>query len=422
MSDDTSGACYELSGLAELKGEVPVGGSKNASLPVMAASLLAGAEVTLHNVPRLMDVDTMEKALSSLGARISVEGNTVVIDTSDITSFETSFELMNMMRASIYVMGPLLARFGRAKTALPGGCAIGSRPIDYHLAGFEKMGAQIRIDHGFIDARCDKLRGARIFLDFPSVGATANLMMAGTLAEGTTTIENAAQEPHIKDLGWFLKSLGARVSGEGTKTITIQGVSKLHGTTHTMIADQIEAGTFLAAAAITRGTVDILNAEIKDLKPIVEKLREMGVNIREMQNVLKVSAKKKLKAVKVTTLPCPGFPTDMQPQMIALCSTADGVSIVKETVWENRFMHAAEFMRMGADIEVQGNTCIVNGGRQLTGSKVVAPDLRAGAALVLAGLAAQNSSTVYKIHHIDRGYENFEGKLSALGADIKRVQ
>lgn len=421
MTDSKIGSHYIVNGGEPLKGTVSISGSKNASLPVMAATILCGGEVILNNVPRLWDVSTMEEALMELGASVTVEDNTTVVNTRDINKYETSFELLNRMRASIYVMGPLLARFGEAKVAMPGGCAIGTRPIDYHLGGFEKMGAEITKDHGFIIAKCEKLRGAKVYLDFPSVGATANLMMAAVLAEGTTVIENAAQEPHILDLEWFLKSIGGRVSGAGTSTITINGVSKLHGTTHQMIPDQIEAGTFMVAAALTSGNIVIEEARIADLKPMIEKLREAGITIKEQKNALKVSSKKKAKALRVTTLPYPGFPTDMQPQMMALLATGDGVSFIKETVWENRFMHVAELMRMGADIEIQGHTCVVTGVSHLTGSKVNATDLRAGAALVIAGLAAGNTTTVYDIFHIDRGYENFDTKIRELGGTIKRV-
>lgn len=421
MTESKIGSHYIVNGGEPLKGTVSISGSKNASLPVMAATILCGEEVVLNNVPRLWDVSTMEEALMELGASVKVEDNTTIVNSRDINKYETSFELLNRMRASIYVMGPLLARFGEAKVAMPGGCAIGTRPIDYHLGGFEKMGAEITKDHGFINAKCEKLRGAKIYLDFPSVGATANLMMAAVLAEGTTVIENAAQEPHILDLEWFLKSIGGRVSGAGTSTITINGVSKLHGTTHQMIPDQIEAGTFMVAAALTNGNIVIEDARIADLKPMIEKLREAGVTIKDQKNALKVSSKKKAKALRITTLPYPGFPTDMQPQMMALLATGDGVSFIKETVWENRFMHVAELMRMGADIEIQGHTCVVNGVNQLTGSKVNATDLRAGAALVVAGLAAENTTIVYDIFHVDRGYENFDSKIRELGGTIQRV-
>ncbi|HOO55275.1 MAG TPA: UDP-N-acetylglucosamine 1-carboxyvinyltransferase [bacterium] len=421
MTNKNGNSYYEITGDTKLKGSVKISGSKNASLPIIAASLLTPDEVVLNNVPNLRDIQTMMVVLDELGAKVTYENGTMVINSRDVSNFETRFEVMNRMRASIYVMGPLLARFGRARAAVPGGCAIGSRPVNYHLAGFEKMGVSIKNDHGYMDATCNKLEGARLHLDFPSVGATSNLMMAGVLAEGTTIIENAAEEPHIQDLAWFLKSIGARIQGAGTKTITINGVSKLHGTTHSMIPDQIEAGTFMLAAAITRGNVTVENIQIKDLRPVIVKLEEAGISIKEFRNAIKVSAKKKILPLNITTLPHPGFPTDMQPQMMAMLTTADGVSIIKETVWENRFMHVAELARMGAKINVQGNTCIIVGTNKLSGSRVISTDLRAGAALVLSGIAADNHTKVYDIFHIDRGYENFESKLAGLGAQIKRV-
>ena len=421
MTKEISNNRYEVKGSTSLKGAVKVSGSKNASLPIMAASILTEGEVVLHNVPNLSDVKTMIRVLEVLGAKTAGGNGTIVLNAKDVNNFETPFELMNAMRASIYVMGPLLARFGRARVSLPGGCAIGSRPVDFHLASLEKMGAKITLEHGNIDAQCAKLKGARIYLDFPSVGATANLMMAGVLADGVTTIENAAEEPHIQDLAWFLKSIGGRIGGAGTKTVTIHGVPKLHGATHTMIPDQIEAGTFMLAAAITRGNVTIEGAQIKDLRPVIVKLLESGVQIKESKNEIKVSVKKRIKPLRIITLPHPGFPTDMQPQMMAMLAAADGVSIIKETVWENRFMHVAEFLRMGADIKLEGNSCIINGVTQLNGSKVAASDLRAGAALALAGIAADDTTTIYDIEHIERGYENFDEKLRGLGADIKRV-
>ncbi len=420
MTKEISGSYYEVKGSTALRGAVAVSGSKNASLPILAASILTDGEVTLHNVPKLRDIQTMKSVLEELGAKVSGENGTMVVNTKDISKFEMPFELMNKMRASIYVMGPLLARFGRARVALPGGCAIGSRPVDFHMAGLEKMGAKINIEHGNIDAQCSRLKGARIYLDFPSVGATANIMMAGILADGVTTIENAAEEPHIQDLAWFLKSIGGRINGAGTKTITIHGVAKLHGATHTMIPDQIEAGTFMLSAAITRGSVTVEGVQLKDLRPIIVKLLEAGVQVKESKNEVKVTAKKKIKPLRIITLPHPGFPTDMQPQMMALLATADGMSIIKETVWENRYMHVAEMIRMGADIKVEGTSSVISGVNSLKGSKVVATDLRAGAALVLAGIAAENTTTVYDIEHIERGYENFEQKLRGLGADIKR--
>ncbi len=421
MTKDISNNRYEVKGSTSLKGSVRISGSKNATLPIMAAALLTDGEVSLHNVPDLSDVQAMKHVLEVVGANVTSGNGSVAINAKDVNKFETPFELMNKMRASIYVMGPLLARFGQARVSLPGGCAIGSRPVDMHLTGLEKMGAKITLEHGNIDAKCPKLKGDRIYLDFPSVGATANLMMAGVLAEGVTTIENAAEEPHIQDLAWFLKSIGGRVNGAGTKTITIHGVAKLHGASHTMIPDQIEAGTFMLAAAVTRGNITLEGAQIKDLRPIVVKLIEAGVQVKESKNEIRVTAKKRIKPLRIITLPHPGFPTDMQPQIMAMLATADGVSIIKETVWENRFIHVAEFMRMGADIKLEGNSCVINGVGQLKGSKVMATDLRAGAALAIAGVAADNTTTIYDIEHIDRGYEKFDEKLRGLGADIKRL-
>jgi UDP-N-acetylglucosamine 1-carboxyvinyltransferase len=416
----TAQPCYRIQGGARLSGLVDVNGSKNASLPIMAACLLNTGENVLRNVPDLADVAIMAQVLETLGAKITREDHTMIIDTSGVNTFETPFELMTQMRASIYVMGPLLARYNRAKVAMPGGCAIGSRPVDYHIRGLQQMGVEMEMEQGYMDTRCDGLKGAHVYLDFPSVGATANLLMAATLAQGTTIIENAAEEPHIIDLAWFLRSIGARVRGAGTKTIHIEGVGKLHGAEHDMIPDQIEAGTLIVAAAITRGTVTVRRACIRDLKPILVKLQEAGVSIKESASELKISARKKLKPLTITTLPHPGFPTDMQPQMMALLTRADGVSIIRETVWENRYTHVAEFLRMGADIKVQGNTAIVVGGGKLVGCEVNSPDLRAGAGLVLAGLAAQDTTTVYNLEHVDRGYEAFDQKLRALGADITR--
>jgi UDP-N-acetylglucosamine 1-carboxyvinyltransferase len=412
--------CYRIQGGRRLTGLVDVNGSKNASLPIMAACLLNAGENVLRNVPDLADVAIMARVLETLGAKIKREDHTMIIDTSGVNNFETPFELMNQMRASIYVMGPLLARYGRAKVAMPGGCAIGSRPVDYHIRGLQQMGVDMEIEQGYMDTRCKGLKGAHVFLDFPSVGATANVLMAATLAQGATIIENAAEEPHIVDLAWFLRSIGARVRGAGTKTIHIEGVGKLHGAEHDMIPDQIEAGTFIVAAAITQGSVTVRRACIRDLKPILVKLEEAGVTIKESGNELKVTARRKLKPLTVTTLPHPGFPTDMQPQIMALLTRADGVSIIRETVWENRYTHVAELLRMGADIKTQGNTAIVVGGGKLVGCEVNAPDLRAGAGLVLAGLAAQDTTTVYDIEHVDRGYEAFDKKLRALGAEITR--
>lgn len=421
MNNTPSKPCYVIQGPKKLTGVVEISGSKNATLPIMAATLLTGGENVIRNVPNLADITIMARVLEILGAKVSFDNNELLVDTRDINNHETPYELMSQMRASIYVMGPLLAKYGRALISMPGGCPIGDRPVDYHLRGLQQMGVELEITHGYIDARCNRLKGAHIYLDFPSVGATANLMMAAALADGATIIENAAEEPHISDLAWFLRSTGARVTGAGTKTITIEGVPKLHGAEHDMIPDQIETGTFMAAAAITRGSVVIKNAALRDLKPIIVKLQEAGVSVRESKDELKVTAKKKLLPLTLTTLPHPGFPTDMQPQMMALLTTADGVSIIRETVWEKRFTHVGEFIRMGADIKVQGNTAVVVGNRKLIGCEVAAPDLRAGAALCIAGISAENTTTVLDIEHIDRGYENFAQKLRSLGADITRI-
>ncbi|HOY63895.1 MAG: UDP-N-acetylglucosamine 1-carboxyvinyltransferase 1 [bacterium ADurb.Bin236] len=415
-------SCIQVNGSARLKGEVKISGNKNAALPILAAALLTEGDITLNNMPDLSDIRLMRTVLNELGAKTSFDNGVMTINARDVNKYETRFELMNQMRASIYVIGPLLARFGVARAPLPGGCAIGSRPVDFHINALVRMGATLTFDHGSMELRCAKLRGQRIYLDFPSVGATANIMMAAALAEGTTVIENAAEEPHIQDLAWFIKSIGGRVNGAGTKTISIEGVAKLHGASHTMIPDNIEAGTFMAAAAITRGNISVEGVQLKDLRPIIVKLMECGVSIKEHKNALKVVGRKKLDPLKITTLPHPGFPTDMQPQMMALLSTAEGVSIIKETVWENRFMHVAELARMGANVNVQGNTCVIIGTPQLNGSKVVATDLRAGAALVLAGLASEGPTTVYRADHIDRGYERFEEKLRGLGADVTRPE
>lgn len=422
MNEQTKKPHFLVHGAVKLQGDVTISGSKNATLPIMAAALLCKAETVLRNVPDLADVAIMMDVMRALGAIINFDNNTLYIDTRDINNFVTPFELMNRMRASIYVMGPLLARYGQAKISLPGGCAIGSRPVDYHLRNFEIMGAKLDLDHGSIDAKCDRLKGTNIFLDFPSVGATANILMAASLAEGTTVIDNAAEEPHISDLAWFLRSLGARIKGAGTKTITIEGIKNLHGAEHDMIPDQIEAGTFMTAAAITRSTIVLKGANSRDLKPITVKLRETGATVSESNGEIKVSAKKKISATRITTLPHPGFPTDMQPQMMALLATADGVSIIKETVWENRYMHVAELIRMGAEIEIDGHTAVVVGGKKLVGCEVTSPDLRAGAALIVAGLAADNETKVFGVEHIDRGYQNIADKFTALGADVKRIE
>lgn len=406
-----------------LNGTVKVEGAKNAVLPVIAASLLAkNGKSIIRDVPALSDVDTISEVLRNLNADVTFEKNTVYIDASKPLTEEAPFEYVRKMRASVLVMGPLLARLGRARVALPGGCAIGSRPIDQHLKGFEAMGAVVKVGNGFIDAKVDgKLKGAKIYLDFPSVGATENIMMAATLAEGTTIIENCAKEPEIVDLANYLSKMGAVIKGAGTETIRIEGVESLQGADHTIIPDRIEAGTFITAAAITGGNVYVKGAVPKHLSSLIAKLEEMGVHFAEEADGIRVMAPDKLKAVDIKTMPYPGFPTDMQAQVMALLLTAEGTSMITETVFENRFMHVEEFRRMNANVKIEGRSVIINGPSKLQGAEVAATDLRAGAALVIAGLAAEGITRVTQLHHIDRGYVNLHGKLKALGADIERI-
>lgn len=406
-----------------LAGNVKVSGAKNAVLPIIAASILAeeGTSV-IHDVPALDDVYTICELLQSLGISLTYDNEVLTVHASKLTSVEASYELVRKMRASFLVMGPLLARQGQARVSLPGGCAIGTRPIDQHLKGFEALGAKIEIGQGFIDASVEgRLKGAKIYLDIPSVGATENIMMAATLAEGITILENAAEEPEIVDLANYLNSMGAKIRGAGTGSIRIEGVEKLHGCTHAVIPDRIEAGTFMVAAAITGGDVFVEGAICDHLKSVTAKLREMGVEVDEQENGIRVRRNGPLKAVDVKTLPYPGFPTDMQSQMMALLLASEGTSIVTETVFENRFMHVEEFRRMSANIKIEGRSAIVEGGAKLTGSKVTATDLRAGAALILAGLIAEGETEVNGLHHIDRGYVNLTEKLCALGAQIERI-
>ncbi|QHW32563.1 UDP-N-acetylglucosamine 1-carboxyvinyltransferase [Paenibacillus rhizovicinus] len=407
-----------------LSGTVRVSGAKNAVLPILAATLLAkDGESVIHDVPFLDDVQTIQQVLSALGGKLTYDNETMRISAENLVSFEAPYEWVRKMRASFLVMGPLLARLGRARISLPGGCAIGTRPIDQHLKGFEAMGAEIALGQGFIEARTEgKLKGAKIYLDFASVGATENIMMAAVLADGTTTIENAAKEPEIVDLANYLNAMGAIVRGAGTGIIRIEGVESLSGVSHTVIPDRVEAGTYMIAAAMTGGDVHIEGAIGDHLAPVISKLQEMGVAITETDIGIRVTAAKKLKSVDVKTLPYPGFPTDMQSQMMALLMVSEGTSIVTETVFENRFMHVEEFQKMNAHIKVDGRTAIVSGGTKLTGAKVTATDLRAGAALVCAALCADGESEITGIHHVDRGYVDITGKLASLGADILREE
>jgi UDP-N-acetylglucosamine 1-carboxyvinyltransferase len=408
-----------------LEGTVKIDGAKNAALPIIAASLLGTEPIVLEDVPNLVDVKIILKVLESLGAKVEfLSENRVSIDSSKINSFVTDRSLMEKMRASFLVMGPLLARFGRADAFLPGGCAIGSRPIDLHLKGFKILGALIEEEPDKISARCEKLYGDTIYLDFPSVGATQNIMMAATLAKGETIIENAAKEPEIVDLGNFLNKMGAKISGAGTSTIRIIGVEKLGGTVHTIIPDRIEAATFMIAAAITGGKVVVQNCISNHIKPVIAKLKETGayVVVNEDEDSIFVKGGEKIKGTDIKTLPYPGFPTDVQAQFMAYLCVCEDQSKVTETVFENRFMHVDELNKMGAIIATSGKEARIAGVRKLVGAEVNATDLRAGAALVLAGLVAEGTTTIGNIYHIDRGYNDFVGKMKSLGANIERIE
>ncbi|MCR8632338.1 UDP-N-acetylglucosamine 1-carboxyvinyltransferase [Paenibacillus radicis (ex Xue et al. 2023)] len=406
-----------------LSGRVKIHGAKNAVLPIIAASILGSdGESMIYDAPPLDDVIVINKVLESLGIEVEYKNETIRVNAQNIQTCEASYELVRKMRASFLVMGPLLTRMGQARISLPGGCAIGTRPIDQHLKGFEAMGAEIELGHGYIEARINgRLKGAKIYLDVASVGATENIMMAASLAEGITTIENAAKEPEIVDLANYLNAMGAKVRGAGTGLIRIEGVEKLGGTVHTVIPDRIEAGTYMIAAAITNSDVYIEGAIGDHLRPVISKMQEMGVQIEEDENGLRVYTDKPLRTVDVKTLPYPGFPTDMQSQMMALLLTADGTGIVTETVFENRFMHVEQLVNMNAQIKVDGRTAVISGGSRLRGAKVCATDLRAGAALILAALAAEGETEVTGTHHIDRGYVDIANKLRLLGADIQRM-
>ena len=406
-----------------LMGEVRVHGAKNAVLPIIAASILgAEGDSVIHDVPQLEDVNTISQVLHALGIRIYRNHDEICINAETISSCEAPYEWVRKMRASFLVMGPLLARTGEARIPLPGGCAIGTRPIDQHLKGFEAMGAKIGVGQGHIEAKVKgRLQGARIYLDVASVGATENIMMAASCAEGVTVIENAAKEPEIVDLANFLNAMGAKIRGAGTGMIRIQGVERLHGAEHTVIPDRIEAGTYMLASAITGGDVYVAGAIAEHLVPVIAKLQEMGATVQPDADGIRVIAGKRLRGVDVKTLPYPGFPTDLQAQMMAMLAVSDGTSIVTETVFENRFMHVEELKNMNANIKVEGRTAVIQGQPVLKGAKVCATDLRAGAALILAGLAAEGETEIDQIHHIDRGYVDIEGNLARLGADIRRV-
>lgn len=411
-----------IKGGRPLHGCVRVSSAKNAVLPIIVATLLPDSPATIIDAPNLEDVRTISSVIESLGGSVIHKGNEMIFDTSMITKTEASYDLMSRMRASFLVMGPLLAKKRHAKIALPGGCMIGSRPIDLHLKAFEAMGAEITIGNGFVEALAPNgLKGATIYLDFPSVGATENILMAAVLAEGKTIIENAAEEPEIVDLVTFLSSMGANIKGAGTNVIRIEGVKHLYGASHTVIPDRIEAGTFIIAAAMVGGDVVIENVLTEHLKPLLAKLSEAGVVVEKEIDSVHIISQGRIKSADIKTLPYPGFPTDLQAQFMAMMTVGDGVSTITETVFENRFMHVGELCRMGADIRVEGRKAIVHGVPFLQGAFVRATDLRAGAALVLAGLAAHGVTEIGDLHHIDRGYDHLVEKLRGLGADIVRV-
>lgn len=424
MPEQGAGAVEKLvvAGGRPLVGRIRVGGAKNAVLPIMAAAILAGGPSTLGDVPPLQDVATMRRVLEALGVRV-VDGpaGALTLDPGKLAAHEPPYDVVRRMRASFLVTGPLLARLGRARIALPGGCAIGTRPVDLHLKGLAALGARVSFGHGYVEVSVrGALRGARIYLDLPSVGATEQLMMTATVASGSTVIENAAEEPEVVDLANFLCAAGARIRGAGTKVVKVQGVPALGRAHHTVIPDRIEAGTYMVGAAITGGDVYVDNAVPEHQKPLTAKLREMGFEVLEFPNGIRVAAGGRPRPADVKTMPYPGFPTDMQPQITALLALAGGTSIVTETVFESRFAHLAELRRMGAQVRVEGRTAVIHGVPELTGAPVKATDLRAGAALVLAGLAARGWSEVYGTEHIDRGYVQLEEKLAGLGAEIHR--
>jgi UDP-N-acetylglucosamine 1-carboxyvinyltransferase len=411
-----------IHGGKRLKGEVKISGAKNSALPLLFATLLAPGQHYLENVPALRDIATAEKLLTILGADVTRQDDTFTIDGSRIQSVEAPYDLVRTMRASVLVLGPLLARLGHARVSLPGGCAIGARPINLHLKGLEAMGASIDLDHGYVEARAKRLHGANIYLDVPTVGGTENLLMAASLARGTTVLENAACEPEIVDLAAALTCMGARIEGAGSDRIIIEGVDELQPLRYSVMPDRIEAGTFMVAAAMTRGDIRLLGARQADLEALISKLQEAGVQITVEDHALRVQGPRRIAPVNIKTQPHPGFPTDMQAQFMALMSIADGTSVITESVFENRFMHVCELQRLGADITIEGKSATVRGIKEFLGAPVMATDLRASACLVLAGLAAENTTEISRIYHLDRGYERIEEKFRMLGARIERVE
>ena len=411
-----------IQGGIPLRGEVRISGAKNAALPIMCAALLTADELHLDNMPELHDVATMRKLLEQMGIAATLGTGAVTLCGAKVNKLEAPYDMVKTMRASVLVLGPLVARFGEAKVSLPGGCAIGSRPVDLHIKGLQAMGAEIHIEHGYIHARAKRLKGARIFFDIVSVTGTENLMMAAALADGVTVLENAAREPEVLDLANCLRAMGAKISGDGTDTITITGVDKLHGATHSIMPDRIESGTFLVAAAATRGNITLTHTRADILDTVLEKLAEAGAKIRAEGERIHLEMNGRPRSVNVRTAPYPAFPTDMQAQFMTLNCVADGSAMVVETIFENRFMHVQELIRLGADITIEGNTCLVKGVDHLEGATVMATDLRASASLVIAGLVAQGETVIDRIYHLDRGYEHIEAKLGQLGANIRRLK
>ncbi len=417
-----------IQGGRRLEGEVAVSGSKNAALPILISALLTAEPCYYQGIPDLVDIHTALKLLSGLGVRVKKEGDPAVavghfmLQADHVHKMEAPYDLVKTMRASFLVLGPLLGRFGAALVSTPGGCAIGTRPVNLHLKGLAEMGASIDLVHGYMEAKAKRLRGAKIYLDLPSVGATENLMMAASLAEGTTVIENAAKEPEIEELATVLNKMGAKIHGAGSNIVKIEGVDELHGVSYRVIPDRIEAGSFIVAAALTRGDVRVLGARPDHLDAFLLKLKEAGVALTIGADEIRVKGDGKAKSVDITTLPYPGFPTDLQAQMMVLMSVSEGVSVITETIFENRFMHAQELVRMGADIRLEGNRAMVKGVDGLSGAPVMATDLRASVSLVLAGLVAKGKTEITRVYHLDRGYEHIERKLSALGADIQRIK
>ncbi|MDD5174903.1 MAG: UDP-N-acetylglucosamine 1-carboxyvinyltransferase [Sterolibacterium sp.] len=411
-----------IEGGVPLAGEIAISGAKNAALPLLCAALLTREPVTFTNVPKLNDVGTMLKLLAQMGVKVAREADSVTLEASGLDNPVAPYELVKTMRASILVLGPLVARCGEAKVSLPGGCAIGARPVDQHIKGLTEMGAAVAVEHGYVHARTTRLKGARLFTDMVTVTGTENLMMAACLADGETVIENAAREPEVVDLANCLVAMGARVSGAGSDVIRIQGVASLHGTTHRIMPDRIETGTYLCAAAVTGGNIRLTGTSASYLDAVIDKLMDAGCEVIQERSAISLKAPPRLTAVSLRTSPYPAFPTDMQAQFMALNAVADGTAVIRETIFENRYMHAVELIRLGADIRIDGNTAVVRGVAKLDGATVMATDLRASASLVIAGLVAQGETLIERIYHLDRGYENLGQKLGALGARVRRVK